>query len=67
MAKFEVKICYSGFVVEEVEAENETEAYDRVQEELAERGFDDFSEKERESFLDTLERRDEADQINQIE
>lgn len=66
MAKFEVKICYSGFVVKEVEAESEDEAYDRVQEDLAERGFDDFSDQERESFLDTLERWDEADQINQI-
>jgi hypothetical protein len=67
MAKFEVKICYSGYVVKEVEADDENEAYDKVQKELAERGFDDFSEKERESFLDTLERWDEADQINQTE
>ena len=67
MAKYEVKICYSGFVVKEVEADSENEAYDRIQAELAERGFDDFSEKERESFLDTLERWDDSDQINQIE
>jgi hypothetical protein len=67
MTKFEVKICYSGFVVKEVEAENETEAYDKAIDEMEEKGLDEFTKDEKESFLDTMERWNESDQINQIE
>jgi hypothetical protein len=67
MAKYEVKICYSGFVVKEVEADSENEAYDKAIDEMEEKGLDEFTKDEKESFLDTMERWNEADQINQIE
>jgi hypothetical protein len=66
MAKFEVKICYSGYVVKEVEADSEYEAYDMVQNEFKANDYT-LTEEENEQLLDSLERWDEADQINKIE
>jgi hypothetical protein len=77
MAKFEVKICYSGYVTIETEAKDKTEAWDKAQKEIQGQEFLEsvqnhtfYPDEENDlviSFLDSLERWDEADQINQIE
>jgi hypothetical protein len=79
MGKFEVKICYSGYVTIETEAKDKTEAWDKAQKEIEGKEFkldyfenDNgsetlFSNTEITDFFDNLERWDEADQINQIE
>lgn len=67
MAKFEVKISYSGYVLKEVEAENKTEAYDKAIDEMEEKGLDEFNNEERKRFIKTMERQNESDQINEIE
>jgi hypothetical protein len=67
MAKFEVKICYSGYVLKEVEADNETEAFDKAIDEMEEKGLDEFNDEERKRFIKTMERQNESDQISQIE
>jgi hypothetical protein len=67
MAKFEVKICYSGFVIKEVEAKDEREAYDKAIDEMEEKGLDEFKDDERRRFIKTMERCNESDQVNQIE
>jgi len=77
MGKFEVKICYSGYVTIETEAKDKTEAWDKAQTEMKDfdflqsvrdHTFNPNEETDRVAgFLDTLERWDDADQINQIE
>jgi hypothetical protein len=67
MGKFEVKICYSGYVLKEIEAENQTEAYDKAIDEMEEKGLDEFTNVERKRFIKTMERWNQSDQINQIE
>lgn len=74
MAKYEVRLCFSGFITVEVEAKNKDEAWDKGQEAIKDKEFtlerfedeNHFTLDQMEDLIDSLERRDDADQINEI-
>jgi hypothetical protein len=70
MGKFEVKICYSGYVTIEMEAKDKTQAWDQAKKQVENRVFEEDPSDENEflsDFLESLERWDDFDQINRIE